>query len=82
VSPNSQAVIPGGKTTFNVKVTSISGFSGSVTLGVASERPFPTGVTSLGFVPASITTDSAIGHPFFGEELHLEGANLHHFPCL
>jgi PKD repeat protein len=55
VTPNSQAVIPGGNTTFNVKLTSISGFSGSVNLGVASENPFPAGVTSLGFVPAAIT---------------------------
>jgi hypothetical protein len=55
VSPNSQGVIPGGNTTFNVKVTSISGFSGNVAFGVASEHPFPTGVTSLGFVPASVT---------------------------
>ena len=54
-SPPAQVVTPGQATTFTVTVTPITGFAGSVTLTVDSESPFPTGVTSGGFSPASIS---------------------------
>jgi subtilase family serine protease len=54
-SPPAQVVSPGESTTFTVTVTPITGFAGPVTLTVDSESPFPAGVTSGGFSPASIT---------------------------
>ena len=55
VSPSAQAVVPGQSTTFTVTVTPLSGFNGIVSLTVGSESGFPTGVTSGGFNPASIS---------------------------
>ena len=55
VSPSANSVLPGQSTTFNVTVTPVSGFSGVVGLTVGSESGFPTGITSGGFSPASIT---------------------------
>ena len=56
VGPAAQEVVPGGLTTYTVTVTPESGFTGTVNLSVGSESGFPTGVTSGGFSPASITT--------------------------
>jgi fibronectin type 3 domain-containing protein len=53
VDPPAQQVFPGGSTTFTVTITPLSGFTGSVSLSVASENPFPTGVSSGGFSPSS-----------------------------
>ncbi len=55
VSPSAKVVNPGQSTTFTVTVTPLSGFTGPVSLSVASESAFPTGVTSGGFSPATIT---------------------------
>lgn len=54
VSPPSRSIAPGESTTYLVTVTSVSGFAGTVTLSVSSESGFPAGVTSGGFVPATI----------------------------
>jgi len=54
-SPPSSSVTPGQSTTFTVNVAPVTGFTGTVTLGVGSESGFPTGVTSGGFSPATIT---------------------------
>ena len=48
-------VIPGQSATFTVSTQALSGFTGSVVLSVGSENGFPTGITSGGFSPASIT---------------------------
>jgi len=53
-SPPSQVATPGQAKTFTVTVAPVNGFAGPVTLSVDSESPFPTGVTSGGFSPASI----------------------------
>ena len=42
--------------TYTVTVTPLSGFTGTVNLSVGSESGFPTGITSGGFSPASIST--------------------------
>jgi len=55
VSPSSQEVIPGQSTTFTVTVSSLSGFNGALSLSVGSENGFPSGITSGGFSPSSIT---------------------------
>ncbi len=55
VSPSANTVLPGQSSTFNVTVTPLSGFNGPVTLSVGSESGFPTGITSGGFNPASIS---------------------------
>ncbi|MGN6719026.1 MAG: galactose oxidase-like domain-containing protein [Candidatus Binatia bacterium] len=55
VSPSSQEVIPGQSTTFTVTVSSLSGFNGAVSLSVGSENGFPSGITSGGFSPSSIS---------------------------
>jgi hypothetical protein len=55
VAPAAQEVVPGGFATYTVSVTGISGFSGPVSLSVGSESGFPTGITSGGFNPASIS---------------------------
>jgi len=55
ISPSSKTVLPGQSTTFNVTVTPLSGFSGPVALSVGSESGFPTGITSGGFSPSTIT---------------------------
>jgi chitodextrinase len=55
VSPAARVVLPGQSATFNVTVTPISGFTGSVSLTVTSEGGFPIGVSSGGFSPATIT---------------------------
>lgn len=55
VSPSSKAVTPGQSTTFTVTVTPLSGFTGAVSLSVSSENGFPSGITSSGFSPSSIT---------------------------
>jgi len=55
VSPDGRLVNPGQPTTFTVTVTPVSGFTGTVSLSVASEAAFPTGVTSGGFSPSTIT---------------------------
>jgi fibronectin type 3 domain-containing protein len=54
VGPSGQEVSPGDSTTFTVKVTPLSGFTGAVSLSVSSESGFLTGVTSGGFAPATI----------------------------
>ena len=75
VNPPAQAVVPGQPTTFTVTVTPVTGFTGTVSLTVGSESPFPAGVTSGGFSPASIagsgastltmnTTTSAVPYAF------------------
>ena len=55
VSPAAQDVVPGGSTTYTVTVTPESGFTATVNLSVGSQSGFPTGITSGGFSPASIT---------------------------
>jgi fibronectin type 3 domain-containing protein len=55
VSPPAQEVVPGTSTTFTVTVSPLTGFSGNVSLTVGSEALLPTGVTSGGFSPASIS---------------------------
>lgn len=55
VSPASNAVVPGQSATFTVTITPLSGFSGSVSLSVSSENGFPSGITSGGFSPATIS---------------------------
>src|SRR5260370_22863176 len=55
VSPSSNAVLPGQSANFAITVTPLSGFNGIVTLSVSSESGFPSGVTSGGFNPPSIT---------------------------
>jgi len=52
--PPAQVATPGQAKTFTVTVAPVNGFAGPVTLTVDSESPFPTGVTSGGFSPASI----------------------------
>jgi fibronectin type 3 domain-containing protein len=54
VGPPAQAVIPGQSTSFTVTVTSVTGFTGMVSLSVGSESGFPSGITSGGFSPVSI----------------------------
>src|SRR5262249_47256307 len=56
VGPAAQEVVPGGNTTYTVSVTPLSGFTGTVNLSVGSESGFPTGITSGGFSPASISS--------------------------
>src|SRR5213595_3873408 len=56
VSPAAQEVVPGGLARYTVTVTPLSGFTGTVNLSVGSESGFPTGITSGGFSPASIST--------------------------
>jgi hypothetical protein len=54
VTPLSNAVVPGGSTTFTVNVQPQAGFTGTVSLSVGSENGFPAGVSSGGFSPPSI----------------------------
>jgi hypothetical protein len=54
VTPPVRTVTPGQSATYTVTVTPLSGFTGTVTLSVSSEVGFPAGVTSGGFVPATI----------------------------
>src|SRR5947207_1531176 len=56
VGPVAREVVPGGLATYTVTVTPLSGFTGTVNLSVGSESGFPTGITSGGFSPASIST--------------------------
>jgi galactose oxidase-like protein/PKD domain-containing protein len=56
VAQAAQEVVPGGFATYTVSITGISGFSDPVSLSVGSGVVgFPTGVTSGGFNPASIS---------------------------
>jgi hypothetical protein len=55
LSPSSVTVIPGQPANFTVTVTALSGFNGDVTLSVGSESGFPSGVTSGGFNPSTLT---------------------------
>jgi len=55
VGPSAQEVVPGGSAAYTVTVISQSGFANSVNLSVGSESGFPTGVTSAGFSPPSIS---------------------------
>ena len=55
VNPSANAVLPGHSTTFSVTIAPRSGFNGTVTLGVKSESGFPSGITSGGFNPPSIS---------------------------
>jgi hypothetical protein len=55
VSPLSNMVTPGQSATFTVTVTPLSGFRGVVGLSVGSASGFPSGITSGGFNPTSIT---------------------------
>ena len=65
VGPAAQEVVPGGLSTYTVTVTPLSGFTGTVNLSVGSA--FPTGITSGGFSPPSISTWGL---------LHAHNANL------
>src|SRR5205807_663497 len=56
VGPAAQEAVPGGRTTYTVTVTTVSGFTATVILSVGSESGFPTGITSAGFSPASVST--------------------------
>jgi fibronectin type 3 domain-containing protein len=58
VGPSAQTILTSQSATFTVTVTPKSGFAGAVNLTVGSENGFPTGVTSGGFSPASITAGS------------------------
>ncbi len=55
VSPTVRSVLPGQSATYTVTVTGLSGFAGNVTLAVSSESGFPTGITSGGFSPPTVT---------------------------
>jgi hypothetical protein len=55
VSPVAAQVFPGQSATFTVTITPETGFNGTVSLSVASENGFPTGITSGGFSPPSIS---------------------------
>ena len=55
VSPPAQEVVPGGSATFSVTVSPLTGFTGPVSLSVSSESGFPSGITSAGFSPPSIS---------------------------
>jgi cellulose 1,4-beta-cellobiosidase len=55
ISPSSQTVLPGQSASFTVAVTPQSGFSSTVNLSVSSESGFPSGITSGGISPASIS---------------------------
>lgn len=55
VSPSAVTVNPGQSASFTVTVTPQSGFANTVNLTVGSESGFPTGITSGGFNPASIS---------------------------
>ena len=55
VTPAAQEVVPGGFATYTVSVAGISGFNGPVSLSVGSQSGFPTGITSGGFNPTTIT---------------------------
>ncbi len=55
VTPPMRTVNPGQPATYTVTVTPLSGFTGTVTLSVSSEFGLPTGVTSGGFSPATIS---------------------------
>ncbi len=55
VAPSAQEVLPGGTATYTVSVAGISGFAAPVSLIVGSESGFPTGITSGGFNPTSIS---------------------------
>ena len=55
VSPPASTAIPGSPAQFTVNVVPLQGFTGAVALNVSSESGFPTGVTSGGFSPATIS---------------------------
>jgi hypothetical protein len=55
ISQGSRTVTPGQSTTFTVNVTGLSGYNHTVDLTVDSEAGFPTGVSSGGFSPSTIT---------------------------
>jgi hypothetical protein len=55
VTQTAQEVTPGGSATYTVSITGISGFTSPVSLSVGSESGFPTGITSGGFNPVSIS---------------------------
>ncbi len=55
VGPSVRQVVPGGAAAFTVTITRVSGFTGSVSLSVGSESGFPSGVSSAGFSPASVS---------------------------
>jgi cellulose 1,4-beta-cellobiosidase len=59
VAPAAQEVVPGGTATYTVSVAGISGFSAPVSLSIGSESGFPTGITSGGFNPPSISGPGA-----------------------
>jgi PKD repeat protein len=60
VSPSSQTLLPGQSAAFTVTVTPRSGFNGTVSLSVSSESGFPSGITSGGFNPASISSGGGV----------------------
>jgi len=55
VAEAAKEVFPGGSATYTVTVTPVSGFGGPVSLSVDSESGFPSGITSAGFSPATIS---------------------------
>jgi PKD repeat protein len=57
VNPDSISIIPGQSAVYNVTVTPLNGFKGTVSLKGVSKNGFGTGITSLGFSPTSITSD-------------------------
>ena len=63
VAEAAKEVFPGGSATYTVTVTPASGFNAPVTLSVASESGFPSGITSGGFSQGNrfvIVTDEAM----------------------
>jgi fibronectin type 3 domain-containing protein len=58
VTPAVQSVGPGGGAAFTVTVSPLTGFTETVNLSVTSESGFPSGITSGGFSPASISGGS------------------------
>lgn len=59
VGPAAQQVVPGGLATYTVNIIPLNGFTGTVSFGVDSESGFPSGITSGGFSPASISTSGS-----------------------
>ncbi len=55
VSPASRTIVPGQSATYTVTVTALNGFGGTVSFSVDEEHGFPTGVTSGGFSPSSVS---------------------------
>jgi hypothetical protein len=55
VSPSAVTIVPGQSANFTVTLTPVSGYASTVSLSVGSENGFPSGITSGGFTPSTIT---------------------------